>query len=69
MFEIGDLVEFWLPDGNKFRYGRLVRKQGKTCIIVSNMLKNKRIYKVKENMLNFYRGEIPKKCQKLKLEI
>ena len=52
MFEIGDMVEFWLPDTKKYRYGKLVRKSGNICFIVSNMLKNKRIYKVKVNELN-----------------
>ena len=57
MFEIGDIVEFWLPDTKKYRYGKLVRKKGNICFIVSNMLKNKRIYKVKANELNYFRGE------------
>ena len=58
MFEVGEMVEFWLPDGNKFRYGKIVRKQRDICIIVSNMLKRRRIYKVKESQLNNYRGEV-----------
>ena len=56
MFEIGDIVEFWMPY-KKYRYGKLVRKQGKICFIVSNMLKKRRIYKVNENKLNYFRGE------------
>ena len=57
MFKIGDIVEFWLPDGKKYRYGILVRKQRGICYVVSYMLKNKRIYKLKEKELNYYRGE------------
>lgn len=57
MFNIGDIVEFWLPDGKKYRYGELVRKERGTCFIVSNMLKNKRIYKLKEKQLRHFRGE------------
>lgn len=55
--EIGDMVEFWLPDGKKYRYGILVRKQRGTCYVVSYMLKNKRVYKLKEKELNYFRGE------------
>lgn len=57
MFEIGDMVEFWLPDGKKYRYGILARKQRGICYVVSYMLKNKRVYKLKEKELNYYRGE------------
>jgi hypothetical protein len=57
MFNIGDMVEFWLPDGKKYRYGKIARKDKTTCFIVSNMLKNKRIYRVKQKDLNAFRGE------------
>lgn len=57
MFKIGDKVEFWMPDGKKYRWGWVARKERTTCFIVSNMLKNKRIYKVKEKYLNYFRGE------------
>lgn len=57
MFKIGDKVEFWLPDGKKYRYGILARKQRGICFIVSNMLKNKRVYKLKEKELRLFRGE------------
>jgi len=57
MFKVGDMVEFWLPNGKKYRYGILVRKQRRICYIVSYMLKNKRTYKLKEKELNYYRGE------------
>lgn len=57
MFNIGDEVEFWMPDGKKYRHGKIVRKERKTCFIWSDMLKNKRIYKVKEKDLNYFRGE------------
>lgn len=56
MFKIGDMVEFWMPDGKKYRYGYLVRKDRNTCFIVSNMLKYRRIYKVQEKYLKHFRG-------------
>ena len=56
MFKIGDMVEFWMPDGKKYRYGWLVRKDRYTCFIVSNMLKYRRIYKVQEKNLKPFRG-------------
>lgn len=56
MFKRGDMVEFWLCD-KRYRYGRLVRKDKNICFIVSNVLKNRRIYKVREKDLNYFRGE------------
>lgn len=60
--EIGDMVEFWMPH-KKYRYGKVVRKNDDICIIVSNMLKRRRIYKVKEENLNYYRGESYVQCK------
>jgi len=56
MFEIGDIVEFWLPDG-KYRYGKLCRKKKNICFIVGKCAKYKRVYKIPERLLNHYRGE------------
>lgn len=53
--KIGDMVEFWLP-GKKYRYGRVVRKEKDICIIVSNMLKRNRIYRIKDENLGYFRG-------------
>ena len=55
MFKVGDIVEFWLKP-EKYRYGKLVRREKGICYIVSNMLKNRRRYKVKECKLNYFRG-------------
>lgn len=57
MFEIGDEVEFWLPDGKQYRHGKLVRKQKNICFIVGKCAKYKRVYKIPERLLNHYRGD------------
>ena len=57
MFKVGDIVEFWLPDGKQYRYGRLARKEKGICYVVSKCFINRRVYKLKEKELNYYRGE------------
>lgn len=55
MFKVGDIVEFWL--GKKYRHGELLRKEKNTCFILGICPKYRRVYKIPERKLNYYRGD------------
>ena len=47
MAKIGDLVEFYLPDGKQRRVGKYVRKQDGYCFIVCLVSMYRRVYKLR----------------------
>lgn len=47
MAKLGDLVEFYLPDGKQRRVGRYVRKQDGYCFVVCLVSMYRRVYKLR----------------------